>query len=215
MAAAPHWNLMFAAFPPAFRNSSASCQSSWAGTTKVKRTHHPLRAVVREEQPTCADRTLVGVSPLIYFIAVSPDRAQVCGGWMPASGRSESKSSGPWIGLNSPFLKGEAALLTVKSLILMLNKEMSDCRTAFATVCTWPELKACSARVAEAVWRSDREGQINHLPKTFEIDKLCRSDPLLLCRFQNDILKGVFSTDPVSAVKYFCVGETVWMCSQT
>lgn len=59
-----------------------------------------------------------------------------------------------------------------------------------------------------------RENGVHHLSKTFEIDKRCRSDPLLLCRFQNDILK-VFSTDPVSAVKYFCVGETVWMCSQT
>lgn len=48
-----------------------------------------------------------------------------------------------------------------------------------------------------------------------EFDKLCERDPLLLCGFQNDILKGVFSTDLISAVKYFCVGETVWMSSQT
>lgn len=46
----------------------------------MKRTRHPLRAVVREEEPTCAERTLAGVSPSICFIAASPDRAQVCGG---------------------------------------------------------------------------------------------------------------------------------------
>lgn len=91
---------------------------------------------------------------------------------------------------------------------------MADCRTALATVCTW-QVKARSVKVGEAVWRRGGDGQINQLRKTFEIDKLWRSDPLLLCRFQNDILKGVFSTDPESAVKYFGVGETVWMCSQT
>lgn len=58
-------------------------------------------------------------------------------------------------------------------------------------------------------------GRSTSSAKTFETDKLWRSDPLLLCRFQNDILNGVFSTDPESAVKYFGVGETVWMCSQT
>lgn len=123
---------------------------------------------------------------------------------------------GPWISLNIPFLKGEAAPLTVLSWILMFNEEIlqSVLQSALATVCTW-QVEACSARVGEAVWRREGDGQIKHLCKTFEIDKLWRGDPLLLCRFQDDILKGVFSTDPVSAVKYFGVGETVWVCSQT
>lgn len=77
MAAAPRRTSRFAAFPHGFRNSSPSCQSSWAGTTKVKRTRYPLRAVVREEQPTCAERTLAGVSPSICFIVLTERRSAV------------------------------------------------------------------------------------------------------------------------------------------
>lgn len=106
-----------------------------------------------------------------------------------------------WRTLDDIILKGEAAL-TAKSLIIIYN--IKKCGAA---ACTW--LKACSehAKVRETAWKRGSSRA--------EFDKLCERDPLLLCGFQNAILKGVFSTDLISAVKYFCVGETVWMSSQT
>lgn len=63
--------------------------------------------------------------------------------------------------------------------------------------------------------RTKGERWLCHPPETCETTSAVNAARFCCVDFHNDILKGVFSTHLISAVKYFCVGEAVWMRSQT